>query len=192
MKTTDLKSGQSLLTSIRKVNGGKYQIEVAEIIVNPTAKTNLLSKLNADDDRFGASQPKARRAWMTVTAAMIMQYFGIDVATLTFEGDKQIAEVNALNPSVEGQRLGVQLKDTLIPNYNNRPKLSTRKVNGVDVTEIFTLGGKPIYQETEIVVASECKHTILNRDGVMSSEDFDLYSAKVAVGGVTENLASGE
>ena len=56
-----LKSGQSLLVHARSVNGGKVQLELAEVV--NTSSPNILAMFNQSDDRF--TQAGARRAWMT-------------------------------------------------------------------------------------------------------------------------------
>lgn len=175
---------KSVLTAVIKTkNADKFQLEVSQIRENPAARTNLAALLNADDEKFSQSQPKARKAWLTASSAMIKQYFGIDVNEVEFTevNGKMRHECNIEAPSIDGQMLCVQLNDSLKKNYNNRPKRSTRKVNGESVVEIFTLGSKPIYQETSVVLQKDLKDTILVRDGVMSEAEFAEYSVDNAI-----------
>ena len=189
MKTVEqLEAGETLIAAIYKTkNADKFQVELAEVIVNPEAPINIAALANADDEAFAQSQPKARRAWQSFTSAMLKQYFGIDVASLTFEtvGKKEVAQVSVENPSIAGHRLVVQLMDSLTPNFSNSPKQYTHKTNGV---RILTVGGQPIYQTTKMVAEKDCKHTIIKKDGEMSEEAFLEYAS--TVGAESENLSA--
>jgi hypothetical protein len=194
MKTVaNLQPGETLITTVRKVKGdNKYQVELAQMVINPEAKLNLAALMNADDEKFAGSQPKARRAWQTGTAASIKALFGIDVASLTFEGEKQIAVVNLENPTVQGHRLVVQLEDSLTPNYNNTPKQYPKGKE--KAITILTSGGKPIYQNTRIVAEKDCVHTIIKKDGEMTAAqwaEYQLANPVVRENAEAENLASG-
>lgn len=168
MKTLDqLKKGETLLTTIRKVEGGKYQIEIAELIENPSAKLNIAALLNKGDDRFNTGVPKPRRAWQSATPEGLKEFFNIDVNKLKFvESDGVLlAEVNMPNPTIQGDRLHVLLKDSFTKSYEKqKPKLSIRKgKDGVESVFVFMKDGKEIYQSTQIV-AGEAKHTIIESD----------------------------
>ena len=47
-----LTPGQSRLVSIRKVEGGKFHLEIAEKIVKESGTVNVLAMLNIGDERF--------------------------------------------------------------------------------------------------------------------------------------------
>lgn len=162
MKTDQLKKGQTLLTSVRKVSGGKFQIEIAELVENPSSRPNVAALLNAGDDRFSAIAAKPRRAWQSATPEGLIA-IGIDVTSLKFtlvEG-KEIAEVNMLNPTLAGERLHVRLVDSMEPSYvGQTPKQVT---NSKGETTFFMKDGKNIYQSTQIV-AGEPVHAIINSD----------------------------
>lgn len=163
MKTLKtINKGETLLTTVRKVSGGKFQIEIAEIVENPTAKLNVASLLNAGDDRFTQSETKPRRAWQSATPEGLKS-IGVDVAKLKFstvEG-KEIAEVNMLNPSLAGERLHVRLVDSLEPSYaGQQPKQVADKDGNITY---FMKGGKNIYQSSQIV-AGEVTHAIIPSD----------------------------
>lgn len=53
-----LRSGEVLVTSVRPVNGGKVQVEVAEKL----GEDSLLQMMNSSDERFGGN---ARRGWIS-------------------------------------------------------------------------------------------------------------------------------
>jgi len=57
-----LEKGNTLLVSARKINGGKIQLEFAEVVSTSDKGVNLLAMLNKSDDRFSSN---ARRAWMS-------------------------------------------------------------------------------------------------------------------------------
>lgn len=196
MKTvTELKNGETLLTQVRKVKGEKYQVELAQLIENPKSKVNVAALFNADDAKFESSLPKARRAWQTGTAVSLLALFGIDVASLTFNGEKQVASnfVPIENPMVGEHRLVIQLNDSVEADPKNpkaQPKQFTR---GKDkIVQIMTKDGAPIYQKTSIVAEKDCKHTILEADATfMSAEQFADYAvAHPVVHEGAENLAS--
>ena len=163
MKTLEtITKGETLLTSVRKVNGGKFQIEIAEMAENPNAKVNVASLLNAGDERFAQSNGKPRRAWQSATPEGLM-LIGLDVNKLTFNyvGGKEIASVNMLNPTLGGERLHVRLVDSYEPSYEGQaPKQVVDKDGG---KTFFISGGKYIYQSTQIVCGT-VEHSIIKSD----------------------------
>lgn len=159
MKTLkDLKKGETLLTTLRKVSGGKYQIEIREFVENPNSRVNLVALLNASDERFGQVN-KTRAAWMSAEAKELQSYFGIDVEALSFD-ENGIAEVNILNPEVAGHRLHVEIVDSLTPSYENQ---QPKQVNGKNGTTFFMKDGQHIYSSTRIVAGTP-KHQIIESD----------------------------
>ena len=157
------------LTSVRKVKGGKFQIEIQEFIENPTAKANVAGLLNASDKRFTQAEPKARRAWVSAEAADLKANLGIDVATLKFAKDAKGNEVCAMNiasPKINGQPLRVLITDSFEPSYDGQsPKLSV----GTDGnTRYFMNGGKHIYSSTSITLGEgEVAHKIIKSDELL-------------------------
>lgn len=172
----------SEITRVRKVAGGKYELELTQVVDNPEQSMNVAAMFNADDDRFKAFAPKARKAWQAGTPAQIQSLFGIDVNSLTYDA-QGCAVVSVVNPSIEEQRLVIQLTDTHKPNYSNKPKQTVKD----GVATIFTKGGKPIYQSTSIVGEKSLNHTVIKRDGTMTAEEFAAYCATV---GSTESVES--
>lgn len=163
MKTLEtITKGETLLTSVRKVNGGKFQIEIAEMVENPNAKVNVASLLNAGDERFAQSNGKPRRAWQSATPEGLL-LVGVDVNKLSFSnvGGKEVASVNMLNPTLGGERLHVRLVDKYEPSYEGQaPKQVVDKDGG---KTFFMSGGKYIYQSTEIVCGT-VEHSIIKSD----------------------------
>ena len=164
MEVQDLKEGQSMLTTVRRLEGGKFYIELAEMIKNPTAKVNLLAMLNKGDDRFAPATPKDRRAWMATEAEGLL-ILDINVEELEFvtNGNNQdVATLNILNPKIDGEQLHVQLTDSLERQKNwaeQKPKQTTPDANGD--YKVFVDGNmNPIFQTQEIVVG-EANHVII-------------------------------
>lgn len=163
MKTIEtLSKGETLLTSVRKVNGGKFQIEIAEFVENPNARVNVASLLNAGDSRFTQSSGKPRMAWQSATPEGLLNIFNIDVTKLTFNEDakgNEVATVNMLNPTIEGERLHVRIVDSLEKSYEGQqPKQVVDSKTGVKT--FFMKDGANIYSSTQIV-AGEPVHAII-------------------------------
>lgn len=156
-----LEKGEVLLTSIRKVNGGKFQVELAEVIDNPSAVINVASLLNEGDDRFTPSKPKARRAWQSGTPEGIKTLFGVDVTSLTFKNveGKQIASVNKLNPTFQGEKICIELVDSLKPSYEGQAPKQAGK-------NYFMSNGKHIYSSSRIVIGTATHQIIKSTDRV--------------------------
>ena len=174
MKTTieNLKQGEVLLTQVKKIEGGKVQLEFAEFIDNPTQPTNVLAALNADDERFKQSVRKPRRAWLTASPAMVKQYFGVDCSKL---GDEPV-ELNILNPTLEGQELHIQSIDSFVGTpYQMENQKTTAKqfVNTNDgQTYYFTKESKLIFNSPK-VVAGKAKHVVIKSDARMTWEQVE-------------------
>lgn len=164
------------LTTVRKVKGGKFQIEIAEVIDNPTAMTNVAAMLNKADSRFNQSAPKPRRAWQSAEAAQLLEYFKIDVSKLKFD-EKGYAQVGLLNPSLSGQPLHIQIVDSFEPSYTGQnPKLS---VGGDGKTRYFMKDGKHIYSNTVIVAGTNFQHKIIKSDSLIEAPAIVSSAANV-------------
>lgn len=177
----------SEITRVRKVKGGKYEIELTQVVLNPTQPTNVAALLNASDERFKQNAPKPRKAWMAAAPADLKAALGVDVETLTYDA-QGIAVVSIVNPRINGERLVIRVVDSFKPNFNNKPKQTVRD----GVVTIFTKGGKPIYSHTEIVGEKHLSHMIINRDDTMTAEEFAQYMVNAEVLQEDENLAATE
>lgn len=180
MKTIEnLKKGETILTNVRKVSGGKFQIEIAEFVENPNATVNVAALLNAGDDRFTQNSSKPRLAWQSGTSEGL-KAIGLDVTKCDFktvEG-KEIAEVNLMNPSIGGERLRVRLVDSFEKSYDTQQPKQTKDKDG-NVT-FFMKEGKHIYQQTQ-VVAGEPKHAIIASDERVAAKAVVKSSASAAL-----------
>lgn len=177
--------GQVLLAAARKVAGGKLQLTFAEMIENPKQSSNILAMLNADDDRFKASQKGARRAFLTATPAMALQFFGIKAEELT-EDDK---EINILNPAIGGKALRLQVTEShkgTEYEMANPAKCAKQYTDNNGVKHYFIKDGELIFSATK-VVDCEPKHTIISSD-VRVTWDAYVANKVSAVSSVEESL----
>jgi hypothetical protein len=167
MKTkalSELVKGETLLTNIRKVSGGKYQIEIREFIENPDAKPNVAAIFNKSDERFASNIAKTRAAWQAGEAKDISEALGFDVTELTYNtvDGRELAEVNMLNPMIAGERLHIRLVDSFEQsNEKQQPKQVVDKKTG-EITH-FMCDGKHIYQSTQIVIGTPV-HSVIKSD----------------------------
>ena len=83
-----LEPGETLLVSAKGINGGKIQLEFAEIIRNPNAKSSnpLVAAFNASDSRFSS---KARRAWQAGEQVDIERLLGLTLGTMEKDDVKE-------------------------------------------------------------------------------------------------------
>ena len=158
-----LKFGQTLLVNARKVAGNKIQLEVAEILQDQ--EVNLLQMFNEGDDRFSR---RPRRAWLTAEPAAASKYLGIDVDDdskyYTNEMDRVVMDLNVLNPTINGQRLRIQVTEQTAPPSDwaaaNIERSAKRKGKDGD---FITHNGDYIFTKSEVVL-NEPKHTFLEAD----------------------------
>lgn len=155
--------GETLLVAVKGVRNGKIQLEFAEQIDNPFAKkqNSLVSMLNKSDDRFSS---RARRSWITGEKSDIEELLGFEVGTLA-EG--QTKELNVLNPEIGGERLRVQIMETITPDtYQSENIETTAKKAGAD-GDFILHEGQHIFSNTQVVTGNP-GHVFLEPD---SSED---------------------
>lgn len=161
-----LKSGQTLIVNARKVNGGKIQLEFAELI-NDRGAVNILGMFNQSDDRF---QARPRRGWLTAEIADAANLLNVDFADDKFytnEMDRVVMDLNILNPTIEtangSERLRLQITETVTPtdwDLANLDRAAKRK--GAD-GEFIKHNGNYIFTRAEIVVNNPV-HTFLTPD----------------------------
>jgi hypothetical protein len=148
----NLEEGQILLTSAKKVKGGKVQIEFAQKVALPNRSNSIAGLLNSSDERFNVAD-KPRFAWQSGEQSDIEKIFKVDLSTITEEG--QIIELNILNPTIAGKELNIQLNETTkgtpydVENYETRAKRA-----GKDGDFITTEAGEYIYTKASIVTGT--------------------------------------
>ena len=155
-----IKPGETLLSKVKAISGGKYQLEFAELIQNPTAKggNSLVGLLNKSDDRFQAVKP--RRAWISGEKSDIEGALGMEIADMD-QGDEKF--LNIVNPEIGGQRVRVQIQESTegtdyqLANIDKQAKRA-----GAD-GDFITHGGEYVFSNTSPVVG-EAKHVFLTSD----------------------------
>jgi hypothetical protein len=186
-----MKKAISILTTVTAVAGGKFQIEIAEVI----RPASVAALLNEGDDRF--TQGKPRRAWQAASAESLMNHFGIDVTGMN---EKDTKEVNITNPSINGQVLRVQVREftetEVLANraaaekngnktesfdylLNNKQKRAKSITTGEDEKRYLVKNGELIYSTTQIAL-EEAKHKLVSHDGFINESEFDFQEKAVA------------
>ena len=170
-----LQMGQTLLLQARKVNGGKIQLEFAEIVQSRSNTVNPLALFNKSDDRF--SQAGARRAWLTAEQKDASAYLGIDLSdnNADWEVDdsgREILVLNIINPSIqlngESHSLKVQVNETVAPTDWQAANIDTAaKRRGKDGAFI-THKGMYIFANTSVVF-DKASHVFLEADATASN-----------------------
>lgn len=171
--------GQVLLVGLRKVEGGKCQLDIAEIIDNPK-RSNVLGMLNADDDRFNNIKPKARRTFTTASPAMVEKYFGVKASEIAKLGEDETMDLNILNPTIEGKALRIEIKEThkATPwQAENLAKAAKQFTNSkTEETFYFVKNGKVIFSNPK-VVDREPQHDIKEADALLTYEEVEQLPA---------------
>jgi len=175
-----LKQGQVLLVSATQVKGGKIQLEFAEVLNTPGAADSkgVLRMFNKSDDRFSS---RARRGWLTSQPEDAEELLGLPEDTLSDFDEyqkvkvgntkKKVLMLNILNPSIDGDRLVLQITETTKPtDWQRENKSTAAKRRGKD-GEYITHNGKKIYSNVDIVLEEQCSHTFLKADEIAQTED---------------------
>jgi hypothetical protein len=164
MATTvkNIKKGQVLLVNAKGVSGGKIQLEFAEIIKSPFAKTNnsksLTARANASDERF--QQEKPRRGWLTGVPKDLSELLGMELEEMA---KGEITEFNVLDPLVDGERVRLEIIETTEPNDYQASNIDkTAKKAGKDGDYIMH-GGEHIFSNA-VVIVGEPEHVFLQAD----------------------------
>lgn len=159
---------QPVVTHLKRINGGKVSVQLAEKI---KGEVNLVSLLNKEDDRF--NQQRFSLAWISGTPESVIREFklnvtlkqinALQVATgipdIKLEEGKTKLNLGIVNPEINGNVLHVQISEHLSPQYDGHdPKRA-----GAD-GDFLTFEGKLIYRTTS-VVAGPARHSRINHDG---------------------------
>jgi hypothetical protein len=179
-KLNDLKKGDCLLLSAKRVGGGKIQLMFAEKITNPNLRPNsIVGLLNKSDERFTVEE-KPRYAWHSGEVADIKAALGIDCSDLTEEGATK--EIGMLNPAINGQPLHIQITESTSGDAYDVANFETRaKRAGKDGDFIVSAEGAYIYVKSD-VVQGEAKHVFLKdtqRKSAGSTTD-DAVASQIA------------
>ena len=186
MTTTveNLSKGQTLVVGARKVKGGKFQVEFAEIVVNPDARPNLLSMFNASDDRFSARTSKPRRAWMTVEANDFFKITGIDISGATEDG----ITLNVLNPTANGERIHLEIRETVGAKDGSYEQSNSaraaKQVTGADGSRRYFVKDNQLIFAKGTVVLGEPKHQILLADKIATVAELSAMGINLTGEGI--------
>lgn len=169
-----LKEGETLLTSLKKVNGDKIQVEIAEKVRSPynrsAGRSAVTQMFNASDHRFNGGSG-ARRAWQPGTAGDLKKLFPSLSTQIDECSSKEVGHVvyvGIKNPTINGQRLRLQVEETTTPNEREAQIMDkVVKTAGAD-GNVVTSGGMPVISRTHITMG-EATHTFLPSDEVSSS-----------------------
>ena len=170
-----IQENQTILLSARKVNGGKIQLEFAELIKTTATSVNPLSLFNKSDERFSTGN-KARRAWLTAQASDASAILGLDLSDngkWSVDGmGREVLELNILNPvaTINGteHKLCLEIVETIEPTEWQASNLQTSaKRRGKDGAFI-THKGMYIFANTRIVF-DKANHVMLEPDATVKS-----------------------
>jgi len=180
-----LKAGDTLLVEAKQVNGGKVQIEFAEVIQTNTVSKgiNLLGLINKSDDRFSSN---ARRAWMVSEAVDIGEAFGIDLgpnASWYAKDDTEFLELNVLNPTAQGYRARIVVTETIEPTEYQAANIERKAKRKGKEGDYITHDGNYIFSNTTAVLTNE---NTTNMHVFLAPDSVGVKTAAPTVGVSTE------
>lgn len=193
----ELSNNTPLLTRVRKVNGGKFQIEVAEKIPEASTAQNdsssaLLTLMNESDDRFSQGTG-ARRAWLTVGSEELRKYMSIDVSKLEFIKDQdnsgntvEVAWIGEEKPKINGRPVSVQVIESLTPQDAYQASNELRTCKKSNDGKILLKDGKLIFSKTKLGVTGQFEHTIITHDTRVSANEYNSSQIVPTQGLTTE------
>jgi hypothetical protein len=179
-----LQAGQTLLLQARKVNGGKIQLEFAEIVKSQSNAANPLALFNKSDDRFSQGNG-ARRAWLTAEAKDASVYLDINLMDdADWDVDqmgREILSLNVINPIaiINGELfpLKVQVEETVTPTDWQASNIETAaKRRGKD-GDFITHQGMYIFANTRVVF-NKATHAFLEADAAQSNVSTGIPAGK--------------
>jgi hypothetical protein len=169
-----LQAGQTLLLQARKVNGGKIQLEFAEIVQTQSNAVNPLSLFNKSDDRFSQGNG-ARRAWLTAEAKDASNYLGIDLTSSDWtinDLGQEVLILNVLNPvaNINGEikALKVEIIETTTPTDWQAANISTAAKRRGKNGSFITYKGMYIFTNSRVVF-DKATHVFLEADAAPAS-----------------------
>lgn len=175
-----LQANQTLLVHVRSVANGKLQLEFAEMVQGGNTSQNVLAMFNASDSRF--SPNKTRRAWLTAEPKDAQELLGISFQGLkptTNERGHHIIQLNILNPTVNGQRMRVQIQETTEGTEYELQNIASRaKRKGKDGDYILHQG-KHIFTRASVVLG-EPQNVTLQPDTATASAPAAIAPAQLS------------
>jgi hypothetical protein len=152
------KRNELTLVSARKINGTKIELEFTQVVTTGEERqVNLLSLLNASDERFTQSG-KQTHCWLSAEPQDATNLFNIDFSGLVELGDSM--ELDVVVGQVQGKDMNIQIiESTDGTKYEiaNMDKSAKRVCK--DGAFILTAEGAFIYRRATIVLG-EPKHFV--------------------------------
>tara|TARA_B100000963_G_C22617167_1_gene667971 strand:- start:1389 stop:2033 length:645 start_codon:yes stop_codon:yes gene_type:complete len=205
VKPENLKVGDTLLMSFRRIDRDKIMVEIGERINTRSTDDRAISLFNESDELY---EPGIRRAWYPADPKDILKHFGLDVDklkwTLNAKG-QDVCNLNYLNPKALGKRLRVIIEESIYPNneYQVDNAYNIAKRRGKD-GDYCTHDGKLIFANTDVILTNKEKidHTILPIDKVKYEaitktstdesfyiSDLEAFVEKCAANGVSVDVS---
>lgn len=194
------------IVSIRKVANGSFQAEMEGNVQRPGA-INALALLNKGDARFVSGSK--RMAWFPVTMQSLRD-LGVDESTITKlmnAQEKEKVAVSIENPTLDGHKLAIQVKESIFPDVYQRQNASTtakqltiseevskntKLKTDFDLSKyVGQLGyfldaeGNHIFSRTSVTIEAQINHTFVEGTLVPETE-LGSYGATLAEAVVTE------
>ena len=146
------------LVSARKINGTKIELEFTQVVVTGEERqVNLLSLLNASDERFTQSG-KVTHCWLSAEPQDATALFNIDFSGLVELGDSM--ELDVVVGQIQGKDMNIQIiESTDGTEYEIANMDKSAKRAGKDGAFILTAEGAFIYRRATIVLG-EPKHFV--------------------------------
>ena len=190
MKTiNNLVAGETLLVSVKgTANGVKVGLEFAEIISSGTSSNgggnSIVSAFNQADEKF-VQAAKPRRAYLYATNEDVQRLLDIDVSDINAN---DVEDLNILNPSVNGNRLRVQIEETVSPTEWQATNIEKAAKRAGKDGKFITSKGNYIFTNAT-VVDGEASHTFLASDAPVA-KGIKAIKAPTAQEVAQEELAS--
>lgn len=169
VKPENLKEGDTLLMSFRKVSNDKIIVEIGERINLKGVSQRAASVFNESDERY---ETGIRRAWYPADPKDIMKHFGINTDKLKWtlnDRGQEVVTLNYLNPKANNIRLRIIIEETIYPKneYQVDNAYEIAKKRGRD-GDYCTHDGKLIFANTDVILteSEKIEHTILPIDAV--------------------------
>lgn len=169
-RVADLTPGQTLLNSVRKINGDKYQFEfITRIVKSSEPSRNLLAAANIGDDRFKDTSVITKYTHFSATLEGAAAVLDIDVTDVDFE----YSDLNILDPKhANGEALTTEIRESSEATMS--PELRAKRVNSSnwlkDKTgvQIYAADGGKVYRQSMIVCGTP-KHIFIEKRPFNSS-----------------------
>lgn len=186
-----LETGDVFLSHARKLESGKVQLELLEVI---NLNVSPLGLFNRSDERFSSNKPT--RAWLTAEAPDVEAALGVNLDMIEV---KEMVKSNG--NTIEVYPLGI--KNPIAKDGNMRYSMRVEITEGTDVNEVFSSessrewaldnpemkakrdyegnfllrDGDPIFRETTVVFDTP-SHTLCRHNSktpsLRSSSSFDV------------------